>query len=406
MKTLDLLVSDETLRDGEQQVGLFFEDKAALARLIAATGVHQIALMPAVHACEAQLVKRLVESGLKQQVAASTMMRRSAIDDSKGCGARQIILFHAVSDRLLFLRDRAIAADPTMQGKTLDDGISAAVIAQCRQAMLANALEHVQYAAALGLQVCFAAEDASRADFHFLVDCINTLGPYLDQFLLCDTVGVLTPEKTAIWIYDLLAYTDGVPLSVHFHNDRGLALENTIQAVQAGALGVSGTMGGIGERAGNAPLDEVLLGLRVRFGWEVPGIDYDAVAQVVAYLHERGHRPHPPYSLEAQRQESGIHVSSLLRDPKSYMAFPYGQPDVWFGKGSGVSNYRYLFERYLQRPLAQAQYERLRDAVKAIALRERRAFSADEVLRLIDQRDLLGEKSEANLLAESAHRHL
>lgn len=389
MKTLDLLVSDETLRDGEQQVGLFFEDKAALARLIAATGVHQIALMPAVHECEAQLVRRLTGSGLRRQVAASTLMRRSAIDDSQGCGAEQIILFHAVSDRLLFLRDGAIAADVAMRGKTIDDGISAAVIARCRRTMLANALEHVQYAAAQGLQVCFAAEDASRADFYFLVDCINTLGPYLDQFLLCDTVGVLTPEKTAVWIYDLLACTDGVPLSVHFHNDRGLALENTIQAVRAGALGISGTMGGIGERAGNAPLDEVLMGLRVRFGYEVPGIDYDAISRVVAYLHERGHRPHPPYSLEAQRQESGIHVSSLLRDPKSYMAFPYGQPDIWFGKGSGAGNFRYLFERYLQQPLAQSQYEMLRDAVKAIALREKRAFSADEVLRLIDKHDLL-----------------
>ena len=383
METLDLVISDETLRDGEQQVGLFFDDKAALAGLLAATGVQQIALMPAVHASEAALVSELVGSGLRQQIVASTLMRRASIEASKACGVGQIILFHAVSDRLLFLRDGAIAADPLLQGKTVDDNIPPAVIEGCRQRMLDNALEHVRYAADRGLRVCFAAEDASRADFHFLASCINTLGSHIDQFLLCDTVGVLTPEKTTVWIYDLLTYTDGVPLSVHFHNDRGLALENTIQAVRAGATGVSGTMGGIGERAGNAPLEQVLQGLRVRFGCEVAGIDYDALDEVVAYLHARGHRPHVPYSLEAQRHESGIHVSALLRDRKSYTAFPHGQPDVWFGKGSGVSNFRYLFEQRLGRPLAREVYEELRDRVKAIALQERRSFSPEEIVDLM-----------------------
>lgn len=391
METIDLLISDETLRDGEQQVGLFFEDKAALARLIARTGVHQIALMPAMHASEAQLVEDLVTDGFKQQVIASTLMKRSVIDQSKACGVRQIILFHAVSDRLLFLRDRAIAADPTLQDKTIDSNMCPSLIErsirQCRQMMLENALAHVKYAVDQGLRVCFAAEDASRAEFDFLVDCINTLGPYIDQFLLCDTVGILTPEKTAEWIGNLIQKTScaraSVPLCVHFHNDMGLALENTIQAVRAGALGISSTMGGIGERAGNAPLEQVLHGLRSRFGWEVDGIDYDAIDQVVAYLHARGHRPHAPYSKQAQRHESGIHVSSLLRDPKSYAIFEHDQPEIWFGKCSGASNFRYLFEHYLQQPLEASEYERLRAVIKAIALSEKRSFSVAEVLDLI-----------------------
>ena len=389
METLDLIISDETLRDGEQQVGLFFEDKAAIAQLIAQTGVQQMALMPAIHATEADLVKRLIDAGLQQQVIASTMMKRSAIDHSKSCGAGQIILFHAVSDRLLFLRDAEIAADLALKGKTIDDDLPAWIVPHCRQRMLDNALTHVRYAAEQGLKICFAAEDASRADFQFLVDCINTLAPYLDQFLLCDTVGVLTPEKAFIWIRDLLEYTSSVPLSVHFHNDMGLALENTIQAVRAGALGVSGTMGGIGERAGNAPLEQVLQGLRSRFGYEVSGIDYDAIAQVVEYLQKRGHRPHAPYSLGAQRHESGIHVSALLRDHKSYTVFPHGQPDIWFGKGSGASNFQYLFEQYLGQPLERAEYERLREKVKAIALKEKRSYSVEEAIALIDRYNLL-----------------
>ncbi len=389
METLNLLISDETLRDGEQQVGLFFDDKETLARLIARTGVHQIALMPAIHPTEAQLVNNLVSAGFRRQVTASTLMTRSAIDQSKACGVGQIILFHAVSDRLLFLRDPEIVADTAFQGKTIDDGVPPYVIQKMRRRMLANALEHVRYASSQGLRICFAAEDASRADFDFLVDCINTLAPYLDHFLLCDTVGVLTPEKTYIWIRNLLEYSRSVALSVHFHNDMGLALENTIQAVRAGALGVSGTFGGIGERAGNAPLEQVLCGLRVRFGWEVQGIDYDALTSVVNYLHHRQLRPHSPYSQQTQRHESGIHVSSLLRDRKSYAAFPYSHPEIWFGKCSGASNLQYLFEHYLKQPLKKSQYERLRTAIKAIAIEEKRTFSVDEVLELIHSRGLL-----------------
>ena len=390
----NLIISDETLRDGEQQAGLFFDNKPELAHLIAQTGVHQIALMPAIHPSEARLVKALIDGGLKQQIVASTLMKRSSIDRSKACGARQIILFHAVSDRLIFLRDPQVAANPKLKSKTIDDSeITSEMIQRSRQTMLARALEHVRYAVAQGLQVCFAAEDASRADFRFLVDCINTLAPYIDQFLLCDTVGVLTPQKTYIWMQNLLEFAPSVPLSVHFHNDRGMALENTIQAVKAGALGISGTMGGIGERAGNVPLEQVLQGLRSRFGWEVAGIDYDAVSQVVDYLHQRGHRPHAPYSTAAQRHESGIHVSALLRDRKSYTVFPHGQPDIWFGKGSGASNFQYLFEQYLQRPLASTDYERLRDQVKAIALAEKRSYCVKEVLALIAEHNLeiLGE---------------
>ncbi len=389
METLNLLISDETLRDGEQQVGLFFDDKKSLAKLIAQTGVRQIALMPAIHASEAELTSDLVDCGLKHQVVASTMMRRSAIEHARACGVQQVILFHAVSDRLLFLRDPKVARDPALKKKTIDDDIPLSSIRRSRQHMLAHALEHVRYATEQGLKVCFAAEDASRADNDFLIDCINTLSPYIEQFLLCDTVGVLTPEKTAIWIQDLLKRTYGVPLSVHFHNDMGLALENTIQALRSGATGVSGTFGGIGERAGNAPIEQVLRGLRSRFGWEVAGIDYDALDRVVAYLHAHGHWPHTPYSDRANRHESGIHVSALLRDRKSYSIFPHRQPEIWFGKGSGASNFQYLFEQYLHHPLPQREYERLRSVVKAIAIEEKRSFSVEDMLLLIKERGLV-----------------
>jgi benzylmalate synthase len=387
MQTIKLTVSDETLRDGEQQAGIFFDrqTKRNLAHLIAKTGIHQIAVMPAMHETEAQLVKTLVEEGLADRVVASTMMAQEFIEQSKACGAQEIILFHAVSDRLMFLRDAEIRRDPFYKGKTVDDGIDRAAIDKIRQNAIAKTLKHLRYATERGLQVCFAAEDASRADFNFLVDCICAFKPYVKHFLLCDTVGVLTPEKTYVWIHDLLEYSDRAPLAVHFHNDLGLALENTIQAVIAGVSGISGTFSGIGERAGNVALEQVLQGLRVRFGLEVAGIDYDAIHAVTDYLDRLGVRPHSPYSQQAQRHESGIHVKSLLEDRQSYAIFPYGKPEIWFGKCSGASNFRYLFEHHLQKPLVKEEYERLRAAIELLSIQQKRSFSPDEVIALLKQ---------------------
>jgi isopropylmalate/homocitrate/citramalate synthase len=384
MQTIRLTISDETLRDGEQQAGLFFESetKRSLAHLIAKTGVQQIAIMPATHESEEHLIKTLVAEGLDDRVVASTMMDRQFIQQSQACGVKTIILFHAVSDRLLFLRDSEIRRS-SYKDKTIDDDIPQSIIDRVRERAIAKILNNLDYATKLGLKVCFAAEDASRTDFRFLIDCISAFNPYVEHFLLCDTVGVLTPEKTYVWIRDLLEYTDNAALAVHFHNDLGLALENTIQAVLAGVSGISGTFGGIGERAGNVALEQVLHGLQIRFGMEVAGIDYDAIAKVSDYLEKLSIRPHPPYSQQAQRHESGIHVKSLLQDSCSYSIFPYGKPEIWFGKCSGSSNFQYLFEQYLQKSLAKAQYERLRVAIEQLAIQEKRSFSAEEVIAIL-----------------------
>ncbi|MBD1887685.1 hypothetical protein [Microcoleus vaginatus] len=105
MPTLPLIMSDETLRDGEQQAGLFFpyETKRTLAKLISQAGIHQIAIMPAVHETEEHLLKTLVAEGLGSTMTASTMLGKQFIDRAKACGIERIILFYAVSDRLLLL---------------------------------------------------------------------------------------------------------------------------------------------------------------------------------------------------------------------------------------------------------------------------------------------------------------
>ena len=372
MKQIPLTIFDETLRDGEQQVGIFFDaaTKSDLAKLIAQTGVHHLALMPAIHSTEAELAKNLALQ-YPQIITASTMMGKKHIDRSLSCGVKTIILFNAVSDRLLTLRDSHANSNTI-------------AIEQIRDRMLERVLTHLKYAASRGLRICFAAEDASRADFDFLVECINKFQPYIEQFLLCDTVGILTPEDTKLWIRNLIEFTDNrTPLSVHFHNDRGLALENTIQAVLAGATGISGTFGGIGERAGNVALEQVLRGLKLRYGWQIEGINYDTLSEVTNYLSQRGFIANTPYSPESLRYETGIHVDSLCSDRVSYYLFPQGQPEVWYGKFSGASNFQYLFEHCLGLPQPREKYQEFREKIKNMAIAQKRSFSQEEVVELL-----------------------
>jgi benzylmalate synthase len=305
------------------------------------------------------------------------MMGKSYIEQSQACGVKTIILFNAVSDRLLALRDPHAPHGAETDHLTIN---------QIRNRMLEKILAHCQYATSLGLKICFAAEDASRADFDFLVECINKLQPYVEHFILCDTLGIFTPEDTKLWIRNLIEFTNNkTPLSVHFHNDRGLALENTIQAVLAGATGISGTFGGIGERAGNVALEQALHGLKLRYGWEIKGINYDALKEVSNYFTARGFRANAPYSAESLRYETGIHVDSLCSDRSSYYLFPQGEPEVWYGKFSGASSFQYLFEHCLKQPQSPEKYQEFREQIKNLAIAQKRSFSQAEILKLLNQ---------------------
>lgn len=392
MQQLSLKLFDETLRDGEQQAGLFFsyDTKVKLANLIAKTGVHHIDIMPAVGETEEYLVKTLVTDGLGTLITPATMMSKNFVDQVKACGVERIILFHAVSDRLMFLRD-PVHRGEFFQGKTIDDQIPDVVIRFVRQNMIGKVLETLRYATSpeVGLKVEFAAEDSSRANFDFLVQCIREFKPYLGHFMLCDTLGILTPDKTYEWVQNLLINTGHAPLAVHFHNDLGMALENTLQAIIAGASMVSGTFGGIGERAGNVALEQVLNGLRVLFGIELAGIDYDAVDVVTEYLSKMDIKPAPPYSRASQRHETGIHVNSLLQDPKSYCTFPHETAEIWFGKCSGSSNFQYLIEKIQNRiekyAFSQNHYNQMRNRIKSLSIEQQRSFNSQEVIELLEQ---------------------
>lgn len=184
METLSIKIYDDTLRHGEQQASLFFSypTKQKLAHLIASTGVDGFDIMPCVCAQEAELAKTLVSEGLDSQIFAATLMNKQFIDLAKDCGIKRIILIYALSDRLLFLRDPQIRLVSDFKGKTIDDDIPPHIIDRIRQNAIDLILENLRYATTeAGLTVDFAPEDAFRADFDFLVQCIRCFSPYIAQ---------------------------------------------------------------------------------------------------------------------------------------------------------------------------------------------------------------------------------
>lgn len=377
-----IIIFDETLRDGEQQAGLFFpyETKFQMAKAMVEAGIHYVDIMPIMDESEERLVRHLASEGLEQVITPATMLGKRFIDLSKSCGVKRIVLFSSVSDRLMFLRNQQVLEDPRLSAKTIEDPESRGLIGKVRERTLQAIIEAVRYAAEeAGLRVDFAAEDSTRADVDFLIECIRQIKPYLDHFLVCDTAGVLTPEESYKLIKKLVAQTDA-SLGVHFHNDMGLALENTIQAIRAGARLVSGTFTGIGERAGNVSVDSVLFGLKLRYGIEVEGIDYDKIEELARWV-ERLARPARPYSKAAFYTETGIHVNSLLHDPKSYCLFG-AEPEIWFGKCSGASNFQYVFEKILGIPLSRSRYDEMRKTIKRMSIAEQRSFSTSEVIQM------------------------
>ena len=131
-------------------------------------------------------------------------------------------------------------------------------------------------------------------------------------------------------------------------------------------------------------IEQVLNGLKLRYRWEVAGINYDAFAGVTNYLSSQGFKANTPYSPESLRYETGIHVESLLRDRDSYYLFGEHEPEIWFGKFSGASNFKYLFEYKLKQPLSAEKYQEFRDLIKIQAIAQKRSFSAEETIAILE----------------------
>lgn len=324
-----LRICDTTLRDGEQAAGVAFtgEEKLEIAKSLAACGVEQAeAGIPAMGEEERETIRRIVSLGLPIRWIAWNRARRSDIDASLAAGVDWAHISLPVS--AIQMRAK-LGAGPS---EILELGKAAAV-----------------YALAKGLAVSIGFEDASRADLSFLRELMNAFRREgVRRFRYADTLSVHHPGELPARISALLAgFPPEIELEIHCHNDFGLATANTLAAVQAGAKWASTTVLGIGERAGNAPLEEVVMAWKHIYHGTcaVRTESMKALAELVARASGREiPATRPLLGRMAFAHESGIHVDGLLKDRRTYQTLNPEElgmsHEFLLGKHSGRSSVR------------------------------------------------------------------
>lgn len=333
MQERKIFVVDTTLRDGEQTAGVVFanREKVRIARFLDEMGVHQIeAGVPVMGGDEKEAISSICRAGLKASIMGWNRPVISDIEASLECGVDAVAISISTSD--IHIKYKLQAS---------------------REWVLEKVVKAVEFAKKHGMYISANAEDASRTDMDFLIQYAKTVKEAgADRLRYCDTVGILDPFTTHERISTIIEKAQ-IEVEMHTHDDFGMATANTVAGVKAGANYVGVTVNGLGERAGNAALEEVVMALRHILKLELC-FKTEMLHEVSDYVSRASGRELPSWKAIVGKNmfahESGIHADGMMKNPKTYEAFhpeEVGlQRQIVIGKHSGTAALKAKFAEY------------------------------------------------------------